>query len=189
MSSPRIIAGKAKGTRLLPVPGDSTRPITDRVKEALFNILSPDIQDASFLDLFGGTGSVGIEALSRGARDCVFLEINEKAVNTIKENLKRTKTVEQAQVIRTDALRFLSLPAQRRFEYIYIAPPQYKGIWEKAVSLVDDNIELLADDGWLIVQIHPVEYTRLETKALVEFDQRKYGSTLLVFYERKLTDA
>ena len=188
MSSPRIIAGKAKGTRLQPVPGDSTRPITDRVKEALFNIISTDIQDACFLDLFGGTGSVGIEALSRGARECVLLEINDKAINTIKENLNRTKLADNARVIRTDALRYLSMPNTLGFEYIYIAPPQYKGIWEKAVFLVDENIDILAEDGWLIVQIHPIEYLHLETKKLIEFDQRKYGSTLLVFYERILTE-
>jgi len=89
-----------KGIRLDSVPGDSTRPITDRVKEALFNILSTDIVDATFLDLFGGTGSVGIEALSRGARSCLFLELNPKALLTLKNNLTKTRTVEKAQIMR-----------------------------------------------------------------------------------------
>lgn len=183
MSAPRIIAGSARGIRLESVPGDSTRPITDRVKEALFNILSPDIHQAYFLDLFGGTGSVGIEALSRGAEFCKFLEINEKAIATIKENLRKTHTVERGIVEKIDALRYLSIPGNKSFDYIYIAPPQYKGIWLEALKKLDGNASLLSRDGWAIVQIHPVEYHSIEFTNLVEFDQRKYGSTLLIFFE------
>lgn len=186
MSTPRIIGGKARGIRLETVPGDSTRPITDRVKEALFNILSSDIQDASFLDLFGGTGSVGIEALSRGARFCLFLEINEKALATIKYNLEKTRTSDHGHVIRMDALKYLSMPCKEAFDYIYVAPPQYKQIWLNVLKLLDNNMSLLSDDGWVVVQVHPVEYQALELVNLVEFDQRKYGSTLLVFYEKRV---
>ena len=185
MSTPRIIGGKSRGIRLEPVPGDSTRPITDRVKEALFNIISADIQEASFLDLFGGTGSVGIEALSRGANNCLFLEINEKAIATIRTNLLRTHTSDHGSVLRMDALKYLSNPQKGVFDYIYIAPPQYKEIWLDALKKLDENISLLSEDGWVIVQIHPVEYRSLELVNLVEFDQRKYGSTLLIFYERQ----
>lgn len=185
MSQPRIISGKARGIRLLPVPGDTTRPVTDRVKEALFNILSTDIIDASFLDLFGGTGSIGIEALSRNAKSCLFLEINSKAVATIKENLLRTRTADAATVLQTDALKYLASPQTKSFDYIYVAPPQYKGIWEKVMHLIDNNINHLSEDGWVIAQIHPIEYVSLELTNLIEFDQRKYGSTLLIFYERK----
>lgn len=185
MSQPRIISGKARGIRLIPVPGDSTRPVTDRVKEALFNILSSDIIDSSFLDVFGGTGSIGIEALSRGARFCLFLEINSKAVTTIKDNLSRTKTGDSAQVIQTDALKYLASPQSTSFDYTYIAPPQYKQIWEKTLTIVDNNMALVSEDGWVIVQIHPIEYVEMKLKNLVEFDRRKYGSTLLIFYIRK----
>lgn len=185
MSQPRIIAGTAKGIRLDPVPGDSTRPITDRVKEALFNILSTDIVDANFLDLFGGTGSVGIEALSRGARSCLFLELNPKALLTLKNNLIKTRTVEKSRVTRGDALKFLSMLSRERFDYIYVAPPQYKEMWIDAMIRLDKNNQLLSEDGWVIVQIHPVEYKELDLENLVEFEQRKYGSTLLVFYERR----
>ena len=185
MSQPRIIAGSAKGIRLDPVPGDSTRPITDRVKEALFNILSTDIVDANFLDLFGGTGSVGIEALSRGARSCLFLELNPKALLTLKNNLIKTRTVEKSRVTRGDALKFLSMLTHERFDYIYVAPPQYKEMWIDAMIRLDKNNQLLSEDGWVIVQIHPIEYKELDLENLVEFEQRKYGSTLLVFYERR----
>jgi 16S rRNA (guanine(966)-N(2))-methyltransferase RsmD len=185
MGQPRIIAGKARGIRLLPVPGDSTRPVTDRVKEALFNIISTDIIDSTFLDLFGGTGSIGIEALSRGARACLFLEINSKAIATIKENLNRTRMMDSARVVQTDSLKYLASPQSSSFDYIYVAPPQYKEIWIKAMNLVDNNISLLSEDGWVIAQIHPIEYLDLNLINLIEFDQRKYGSTQLIFYRRK----
>lgn len=185
MSQPRIISGTAKGIRLDPVPGDSTRPITDRVKEALFNIISTDIIDARFLDLFGGTGSVGIEALSRGAVSCLFLELNSKAILTLKHNLVKTRTAEKAKVLHSDAFKFLAVPRNEQFDYIYIAPPQYKEMWLEAIQLLDQNISHLSIDGWVIVQIHPIEYKKLDLDNLVEFEQRKYGSTLLVFYERR----
>jgi len=185
MSAPRIIGGKARGIRLESVPGDATRPITDRVKEALFNIISAEIQDATFLDLFGGIGSVGIEALSRGAKSCLFLEINDKAIAAIKTNLEKTGTLDLGRVKRMDALKFLSSPCTEAFDYVYIAPPQYKEIWVDALKLLDQNLNLLSEDGWVIAQIHPVEYQTLNLVNLIEFDQRKYGSTTLVFYERR----
>ena len=124
MSTPRVIAGTAKGIHLQPVPGDITRPITDRVKEALFNILAPDLPGASMLDLFGGTGAVGIEALSRGAAFVRFTDLHRSAINTIHANLQKTHLAAQAQIIQADAFSVLKQPADRRFEYIYIAPPQ-----------------------------------------------------------------
>ena len=157
MSSPRIISGTAKGLRLKSVPGDSTRPITDRVKEALFNILGVDVVGSNFLDLFGGTGSVGIEAISRGAAKTVFIEKNRQACQILQDNLSFCKLNPNGKVIFGDAFSYLQNKVSMRFEYIFIAPPQYKGWWEKAMKLVDENIALLADDGWVIVQIHPVE--------------------------------
>ena len=103
----RVISGTAKGRSLQSVPGDSTRPITDRVKESLFNILGADIVAARFLDLFGGTGGVGIEALSRGAAHAVFVEKNRKAQETIKANLLHTKLIDRAEIVRGDAFAFL----------------------------------------------------------------------------------
>lgn len=183
MASPRIIAGSARGIRLKPVPGDTTRPITDRVKEALFNIIGPDIQDASVLDLFGGTGSVGIEALSRGAAFVRFNDLHRQAVTTIRENLQRTRLAQRAEVLLGDAYALLRRPPDRQFDYIYVAPPQYKGMWQQAMLEIDANPGWLLEDSWVIVQIDPVENEKLTLEHLVEFDQRRYGSTLLVFYE------
>ncbi|HWQ82978.1 MAG TPA: 16S rRNA (guanine(966)-N(2))-methyltransferase RsmD, partial [Anaerolineales bacterium] len=133
MTGLRIIGGKARGRRLRGVPGDSTRPITDRTKESLFNILGADIQEAAFLDLFGGTGAVGIEALSRGASFVRFLDNERLAVATIKTNLQTTQLSGQAEVLKMDAFHYLAQPPDRSFDYIYIAPPQYKEMWVKAL--------------------------------------------------------
>jgi 16S rRNA (guanine(966)-N(2))-methyltransferase RsmD len=185
MCSLRVISGSARGRRLRSVPGDTTRPITDRTKESLFNIIGADIHGASLLDLFGGTGAVGIEALSRGAAFVRFIDLNRQAVQTIQANLEITQLKSRAEVLRMDAFQYLQQPPDRRFDYIYIAPPQYKDMWLKALRLLDANPAWLEPDAWIIAQIHPVEYTPLELAHLSEFDQRKYGSTLLVFYERK----
>ncbi len=183
----RVIAGTAKGRKLKTVPGDTTRPITDRTKEALFNILGDWIIEARLLDLFGGTGAVGIEALSRGAAHVTFVEKSQAATRTIGENLRLTALAERALVKRDDAFKFLqhTPPQAQPFDLIYIAPPQYKQMWLKAIQLLDQRLDAwLLPDGAVIAQIHPVEYEALRLQNLVMYDQRKYGSTLLCFYER-----
>lgn len=189
MASPRIISGSAKGIRLKSIPGDSTRPITDRVKEALFNILGTDVVGTNFLDLFGGTGSVGIEALSRGASQAVFIEKNRQAFLVLQKNLSSCKLDSKGKVICGDAFSYLQGRATGSFEYIFIAPPQYKKWWEKALQIIDEHPSLLSDDGWVIVQIHPIEDRPMELQTLELFDKRSYGSTLLLFYQRKLGNA
>jgi 16S rRNA (guanine(966)-N(2))-methyltransferase RsmD len=181
----RVIAGKAKGRKLKSVTGDTTRPITDRVKEALFNIIAGDVVDSNWWDVFAGTGAVGIEALSRGASFVRFSDSNRAPIETIKSNVEHCGFKSQTEIRRADAFAFLSSPPDRAFEYIYIAPPQYQDMWAKALEFLDDNIEWLTEDGWLIVQINPKEYKPLDFQTIEEFEQRRYGSTLLVFYERR----
>jgi len=184
MSGLRVISGKARGRRLRPVPGDLTRPITDRAKESLFNILGPDIDGAAVLDMFAGTGSVGIEALSRGARRARFIDQQRQAIETIRSNLAATGLEVGAEVLRQDAFAALEREADCRFDYVFIAPPQYKELWKRALLALDRRADWLSEDAWVIVQIHPVEYQALELQNLKEFDQRHYGSVLFVFYER-----
>ena len=183
----RVISGKARGRKLKSVPGDTTRPITDRAKEALFNILATDVINSSWWDLFAGTGAVGIEALSRGAAFVRFSDMNRAPIDTINFNVEHCGFKSQAEVRRADAFSYLAQPADKKFEYLYIAPPQFKEMWVKALELVDDHIEWLAEDAWVIVQIAPSEYRRatVTLKNLEEFEQRKYGTTLLVFYQIK----
>jgi 16S rRNA (guanine966-N2)-methyltransferase len=185
MSSLRVISGKARGRRLRTVPGDATRPITDRAKESLFNILGPDIAGATVLDMFAGTGSVGIEALSRGARWVRFIDQQRQAIETIRANLAVTGLEQGAEVLRQDAFAALAREADRSFDYVFIAPPQYKELWKRALLALDGRPDWLAEDAWVIAQIHPVEYLALELQNLSEFDQRRYGSVLFVFYERR----
>jgi 16S rRNA (guanine966-N2)-methyltransferase len=183
----RVIAGIAKGRRLKAVPGDTTRPITDRTKEALFSILGNWIIDARVLDLFSGTGGVGIEALSRGAAQATFVENNPAATRTIGENLRLTGLAERALVKRADVFKFLesSPPPGQPFDLIYIAPPQYKQLWLKTIKTVDARLDAwLVPDGAVVVQIHPIEYEALALQNLVLYDERRYGSTLLCFYEQ-----
>jgi 16S rRNA (guanine(966)-N(2))-methyltransferase RsmD len=188
VSNPRIIAGKARGIRLNGVPGEITRPITDRVKEALFNIIGADIIDASLFDLFSGTGSVGLEALSRGERFVRFNDLNRPAVTTIKSNIELTRLSQGAEITQRDALEILRKPADYQFDYVYIAPPQYKKLWLSALIAIDQNPAWLSSEAWVIVQIDPVELEPVELTHLVEFDQRRYGSTILLFYERTHPD-
>jgi 16S rRNA (guanine(966)-N(2))-methyltransferase RsmD len=179
----RVISGTAKGRKLQSVPGDSTRPITDSVKESLFNIIGPDIRNSEFLDLFAGTGSVGIEALSRGATSALFIDVDRMAIKTIRANLELTGLTGRAQVLYGDALTMLNSPPDSTYDYVYIAPPQYKGLWKKALVSLDCHMDWLSSDAWVIVQIHPREFETLELEQLEEFDRRTYGSTNLIFYQ------
>lgn len=179
----RVIAGSAKGHPLAAVPGDSTRPITDRTKAALFSILTSAemVEGKRYLDLFGGTGAVGIEALSRDAGEVVFCEKNRAALQTLRRNLEATGVAERARVVGGDAFAYLARPDLQPFDVIYIAPPQYKGMWLKALQLVDARPELLRPDGFVIVQIFPKEWSEAALAHLVETDRRQYGSTALHF--------
>lgn len=179
----RVIAGVARGRTLAAVPGDSTRPITDRAKAALFSILHSlgMIEGRRYLDLFGGTGAVGIEALSRGAAEAVFCERDRLALKTLRRNLEATGLAEAAVVAPGDAFAYLQRPGLAAFDVIYIAPPQYQGLWLRALQIVDARPALLARDGVAIVQVFPKEWRAPALSHLALFDQRQYGSTGLYF--------
>ncbi|MGC8641565.1 MAG: 16S rRNA (guanine(966)-N(2))-methyltransferase RsmD [Isosphaeraceae bacterium] len=189
----RVVGGTARGKQLRVVPGRGTRPIMDRVKSSLFDILRPEIAGIEMLDLFAGSGSVGIEALSQGAATCTFTELAHAAVATIKQNLATTGLAGRAQVLQLDAFAYLKTTA-RTFDLIYVAPPQYKDLWSEALRLIAERPELLRASagesgeepaaGQVIVQIHPKEYRALNLESLRETRQRRYGNTLLVFFER-----
>lgn len=179
----RVISGMAKGRTLKPA-GEATRPITDRVKTSLFNLLGARVVDANILDLFAGAGSVGIEALSRGARAATFVELDRDALNAIRANLEITRLTSHANIVRLDVFKFIRR-AQDKYDVIYVAPPQYRGLWIETLNTIDP-LDLLTANGVVIAQIHPKEYTELALTQLELFDQRKYGSTLLCFYRRRI---
>jgi 16S rRNA (guanine966-N2)-methyltransferase len=192
----RVVGGSARGKTLLLVPGKGTRPILDRVKTALFDILRPRIAGMRLLDLFAGSGSVGIEALSQGAAHCTFTDLGREAIATIKKNLDSTGLSANATVRQTNALDFLKT-TPGPFDLIYIAPPQYKNLWIEALQRLDARPELLSapdpDDpdnaestGLAIAQIDPREYQTIHLGTLRETRQKRYGNTLLVFFERTM---
>jgi 16S rRNA G966 N2-methylase RsmD len=206
----RVVTGEAKGKKLKSPKTIGTRPIMDRVKTALFDILAPEVQESSFLDLFAGTGAVGIEALSRGAIWATFIEMNPTIVKLIRENLQITGLADRAETIHADSFKFLqlylskpesrvgeherriSIPVpingrQRVYDIIYVAPPQYEEMAARALSLLDSSL-LPAEDGLIIVQIHPKERPGVAAVVCQNFelsDERRYGSTLLLFYRRR----
>ncbi len=182
----RVIAGSARGRKLKSPNSSETRPIMDRVKTALFDILAPDIMGMRVLDLFAGTGAVGIEALSRGAESATFVERSPEAWRLVRENLALTNLSDRAEVLRADAFAYLQQAAAmgRRFDLVYIAPPQYVNMAAKALAQIDVS-PLTEPDGLVIVQIHPQERAELDTLKLKQlrcYDERRYGSTLLLFY-------
>ena len=178
----RVITGKARGVQLKTPDGMLTRPTADRVKEALFSIINFDIPGAKVLDLFGGTGQLGIEALSRGAEEAVFVDAREDACRLIRENLSRTKLTGQAQVIRSDYMDYLNRASQR-FSIILLDPPYAEVFLENALKRITE-IDILQSDG-IIVTERP-----LEKELPWEFDgfrrskDYKYGKTLLTIYRK-----
>jgi 16S rRNA (guanine(966)-N(2))-methyltransferase RsmD len=182
----RVISGSARGRKLKSPKSSETRPIMDRVKTALFDILAPEIMGMRVLDLFAGTGAVGIEALSRGAESATFVERSPEAWRLVRENLALTNLSDRAEVVRNDAFAYLQQAAAtgRRFDLVYIAPPQYVNMAAQALAQLDPS-PLTEPDGLVIVQIHPQERAELDTltlKHLRRYDERRYGSTLLLFY-------
>jgi 16S rRNA (guanine966-N2)-methyltransferase len=180
----RVVTGEAKGRKLKAPKTMGTRPIIDRAKTALFDILSTEVEDARFLDLFGGTGSVGIEALSRGAAHATFIEMNYKVLQLLRENLQITRLADRAETLHGDAFKFLQSAQGRVYDIIYVAPPQYHEMAARALQLLDGS-PLVAPGGLVIVQIHPKERVGVAAVPCTHLqleDERRYGSTLLMFY-------
>lgn len=178
----RVISGRARGRKLKLVPGDTTRPIMDRVKESLFNILG-DVNGQRWLDLFAGTGQVGIEALSRGAANAVFVDNARSAIATVRENLATTGLAADATVISSDAFAYLRGYRGQPYDVVYVAPPQYKEMWQQVMVVFDaEPRRFVSEDGVIVVQIDPLEYKDLPLARLELDDRRRYGNTLLCFY-------
>ena len=142
----RVITGTARGRRLETLPGDNTRPTGEKVKESLFSAIQFDIEGRRVLDLFAGSGQLGIEALSRGASGCVFVDKNTDAVKIIKQNLQHTGLMEKAQVLGTDASSYLTRPGDR-FDLVFLDPPYASGLLLPVLAMVAP----LVNDGGIIV--------------------------------------
>ena len=181
---PRIIAGTAKGIPLKTPSGLSTRPTTDRVKETVFNILRPYIANAKVLDVFSGSGSLGAEALSRGAANAVFIEGDRACAGIIKENLQKTRLIDKARIIAfrmEDAIPILAKEGTK-FDLIFMDPPYNRNFIDKTLHLLLEN-DIMVVSGIIAIEHHRDETAleRFETLELVR--QEKYGETCFSFYQ------
>ena len=178
----RVITGKARGVQLKTPDGMLTRPTADRVKEALFSIINFDLPGANVLDLFGGTGQLGIEALSRGAASATFIDAREDACRIIWENLKRTKLESQAKVVRSDYLAYMRR-TREKFNIILLDPPYAEVFLENALKCITE-IDILQSGG-IIVAERPVEKELpFEFEGYTRSRDYKYGKTLLTIYRK-----
>ena len=179
----RVVAGSARGTVLKTPEGMLTRPTADRVKEAVFSILHFDVQEALGLDLFGGTGQLGIEALSRGAKRAVFVDHQQKACELIRENLRRTRFSERASVVRGDYLDYLKR-TREQFDIILLDPPYAENFLENALNCIAE-IDFLRDNG-IIVTERPLEKALdIQLPGFSRSRDYKYGKTLITLYRRQ----
>ena len=178
----RVITGKARGVTLKTPEGLQTRPTTDRVKEALFSIIQFDIPGATVLDLFGGTGQLGIEALSRGAKRAVFIDESDKACRLIRENLSRTKLEQQGSVIRSDYLAYLARCSEK-FNLIFLDPPYAEVFLENALKRITE-IDILQSGGIIVTERPLGKELSFEFQGYTRSKDYKYGNTLITLYRR-----
>lgn len=178
----RVITGKARGVALKTPEGLTTRPTADRVKEALFSIINFDIPDAEVLDLFGGTGQLGIEALSRGAKRAVFVDAGDAACKLIRENLRRTKLEGQGSVIRSDYLQYLSR-CREKFSIVFLDPPYAEEFLENSLKKLSE-IDILKSNGIIVCERPLGKDLPWEISGFTRSKDYKYGKTLLTLYRK-----
>ena len=178
----RVITGKARGIQLKTPEGMQTRPTADRVKEALFSIIQFEIPGAKVLDLFGGTGQLGIEALSRGAASAVFVDASENACKLIRENLKRTRLEGQGRVVRSDYLEFLKRNREH-YNIILLDPPYAEVFLENALKCITE-IDILETNGIIITERPLDKDLPWEYEGYQRSRDYKYGKTLLAVYRK-----
>jgi 16S rRNA (guanine(966)-N(2))-methyltransferase RsmD len=177
----RVITGEARGRKLITLEGEDVRPTTDKVKEAVFSAIQFDIQGRKFLDLFAGSGQLGIEALSRGAESAVFVDSSRKAVDIIRKNLANTGFYDRAEVLHTDGLSYLSMTGEQ-FDIVYLDPPYSTGVLQEVLPKV---IEKVKKTGIIIVE-NPEKEEIFEKYGEFMLDRQKhYGKIKITMYRHK----
>ncbi len=178
----RIISGKARGTKLYTLEGENTRPTLDRVKESLFNIIQSKITDCIFLDLFSGSGAIGLEAASRGAKKVLLCDNSKEAIQIIKRNVEKTHTEEQIELYHTSSQDLLENKVNEKIDIVYIDPPYKTNLaYESIKTILDKNI--ISKDSVMIIETDEKEriINQIENLKLEIIDQRKYGRVHLIF--------
>ncbi|MGH7769863.1 MAG: 16S rRNA (guanine(966)-N(2))-methyltransferase RsmD [Candidatus Binatia bacterium] len=181
----RVIAGQAKGRRLKTPKGRELRPTADRVKEALFNILPHDLSGRKVLDLFAGTGGLSIEALSRGAKEAVMVDVSKEATRVIEDNLRTLDLAGKSRVLTAPVFKTVRTLARgkERFDLILIDPPYDKGLAGETLKAIDKEA-LLAESGTAVAEHSVREMVEERYGTLVLADRRRYGDTQLSFFTR-----
>lgn len=178
----RVITGKARGVQLKTPDGMLTRPTAERVKEAVFSAIQFEIPGARVLDLFGGTGQLGIEALSRGAKEAIFVDERHDACALIRENLRRTRLEGLGSVVQADYLSYLNRGG-RPFQLIFLDPPYGEVFLESALNKITE-IDILANDGIIITERPLGKEFPGDFPGLVRSKDYKYGKTLVTFFRK-----
>ncbi|QIC05708.1 16S rRNA (guanine(966)-N(2))-methyltransferase RsmD [Brevibacillus sp. 7WMA2] len=179
----RVISGEHRGRSLAAVPGTSTRPTTDKVKESIFNMIGPYFDGEWALDLYAGTGGLGIEALSRGAAKAIFVDSDNKAFNTVKQNLKTLRLDEQAEVYKIDSARALKVLSTRgvQFDLVFLDPPYAKQKLEQEIEQLQ-QLHMVATDAWIVTE-HDAKLTLPEQIGMCEqYRCSTYGDTRVTIY-------
>lgn len=184
----RIISGSARGTKLVTLQGENTRPTLDRVKESLFSIIQNKILDAHVLDLFSGSGALGLETLSRGAKSAILCDNNIEAIKIINQNVEKTKMKDKAIVIKNNYTKCLETLQNEnvKFDLIFLDPPYKTNFAIDALKTIL-NLDLIADDGIIIIETED-EQREIKNMELINIniiDIRKYGRVKLMFLSRK----
>ena len=179
----RVITGKARGIVLKTPTGMATRPTADRVKEAIFNIIQFEVPTARVLDLFGGTGQLGIEALSREAKSAVFVDEREDACRLIRENLKRTKLEQYGRVIRADYMAYLRT-CKEKFDIILLDPPYAEVFLENSLKMITE-IDILQSGGIIVTERPVGKELSYDYLGYTRSKDYKYGNTLLTLYRKE----
>lgn len=183
----RVISGIAKGTKLNSIESMSTRPTLDRVKEPLFSIILSYIEDANVLDLFAGSGALGIETLSRGAKKCTFCDKSYEAIKMLKQNLQKTRLEEKSNIINKDYKKCLESINNEQFDIIFIDPPYKQNIGVDAIKIIVNN-NILAKDGIIILETDEEQRDLKQLKEVEKLeikDVRKYGRVKLIFLHER----
>ncbi len=180
----RVISGSARGHKLKTIKGIDTRPTSDKVKESIFNIIATEIIDSNVLDVFAGTGSLGIEALSRGAKKAVFIDKSMDSCDIIRENLAHTKLADRAEIYSKDYKSGIERLYRNgyKFDLIFLDPPYNKNFIQNTLKLVTKN-DIISDDGIIVVEHSHSDGLPESCGKLKAVDTRKYGDTMITIYK------
>ncbi len=179
----RVISGSAKGLKLLPIKGDEIRPTTDRIKEAVFSILYDKVIMANVLDLFSGTGALGIEALSRGAARCVFIDNKRSSLDVTKKNLEKTGLLEKSEIICMDSLSYLE-QTHDKFDIILIDPPYDRNFIQKCLSIIDVN-DIITKKGVIVCESSREDILKDDYNCIHIRKEYLYGGSKITVYNTR----